>query len=958
MKKFSVVLLSVMVLTATASVAQVPVVNHLWPNAGLNRQSVTAHIYGTNYNFAPPSLRLARSGYPDVNGTSVQVQSNEYLTCLFDLDGVSAGLYGLISTNIFGQDTLLGCFTVYSKSYSPVTWVSTSVGNGGDYMGGVALGDGDGDDELEVYGACWDDSLYQFKWDGAIWGKTLVGFATWSFMSITVGDGNLDTDLDVYGTSMDGVLYQFQWNGVSWQADTVGEAWEGLSCAAIGDGNNDASVELYASSIDDTVYVFEWDGMVWNGDMIGFGGDDLTGIAVGDGDEDGTMEVYVSCLDNNIYRFTWGGSAWTRDTVGFGGGGMLGVAVGDGNDDGELEVYGACSDNNVYQFKFDGMNWAKTTVGSLSDEVSGVAVGDGNGDGSREVYASCYDMGVYEFQWTGAAWAVDTVGTATDSMLGVAVGDGNNDGKMEVYGASWDSELYEFSVVKLPDIELSDTTHDFGFVLVGDSLDWTNLVVRNVGTADLIVGGILSDTNAFYVVSPSFADTIIPDDSSLVTVRFKPQDLGAVVGSLAVFSNDPDESPLYIGVLGGGTSGPDIELSDSLYDFGLVSVGDSLDWTSLYIYNVGVGPLSVDSLVSDNPVYLTVGFAAPDTVQVGDSVAVTVRFKPDIADTITGTLTIHSNDQTSPAVPVSLTGIGVDATPPLPFGLLSPADSAVTADQRPTFIWQSTSDDLSGLRDYELYVDASLAQTLVDTTWLLDYDLTENWHDWYVVAYDSAANPQVSNETWSVGVDLSPPVIESTTVWTDTSFAGPFEVMTKVTDLIAGVDSVRLYYRRDEDPSWQLIDMVPQATPDWYVDSIPQVFIAGDTVRYYIEANDMVTPSHVATDPVGAPSNFYSFVANLVGVQEVRAALPSFSFMVKSNPARGSMVFRLSMPRPAAISLRVYDTSGRLVDEPLVGATPSGIHEIRGRAGMTSGIYFYRLESPWEVRTGKLVLLR
>jgi hypothetical protein len=958
MKKVSVILLLLAVLAATSSVAQVPVVNHARPSAGLNRQAVTAHVYGNNYNFAPPSVRLAKAGFPDINGTSVVVQSDEYLTCSFDLTDASTGLYSLISTNIFGQDTLLGCFTVYSKSYSPVTWVPTSVGTGGWYMDAVALGDGDGDGEIEVYGACWDDSLYQFKWNGTSWDKTLVGFATWAMTSAAVGDGNADTDLDVYATSLDGVLYQFQWDGMTWLADSVGEAWEGLSGVAIGDGNNDAVVELYASSIDDTLYSFEWDGAFWIGDMVGFGGNDLTGVAAGDGDDDGTTEVYVSCLDNHVFQFTWSGAAWVRDTVGFGGAGMLGVALGDGNADGEPEVYGACADNNVYQFKYDGVNWLKTTVGTLGDQVGEVAVGDGNGDGSREVYVSCYDMGVYEFKWTGAAWAVDTVGAGTDTMLGVAAGDGNNDGKMEVYGANLDSEVYQFAVIKLPDIELSDTLYDFGFVLVGDSADWTDLSVKNDGTADLIVGGIISDTAAFSIISPSFADTIVPDDSSLVTVRFKPLDLGAVVGTLSVFSNDPDESPLYITVLGGGTSGPDIELSDSLYDFGPVSVGDSLDWSSLLIYNLGVGPLSVDSLVSDNPVYQVVGFAPPETVQVGDSTAITVRFKPDIDDTLTGTLTVHSSDQTSPALPVLLSGVGADATPPLPFGLLSPPDSAITADPRPTFIWQSTIDALSGLRDYELYVDASVVQTLVDTMWLLDFDLTEDWHDWYVVAYDSAANPQNSNETWSIGVDLSPPVIESTTVWLDTSFAGPFEVTTKVTDLIAGVDSVRLYYRRDEDPSWVSADMALAVAPDWFVDSIPQVFIAGDTVRYYIEAVDRVTPAHVATDPVGAPTTYYSFVANLVGIQELRATPARFSFSVKSNPAKNRMIFGLSLPASGRVSLRVYDTSGRLVDEPLGDTDIAGVHEIYGRPDLASGVYFYRLESPWETRTGKLVLLR
>jgi hypothetical protein len=958
MRNACVLFVLVLVLTAVSAVAQVPVVNHVWPGAGLNRQAVTAHLYGNNYLLAPPSFRLVRSGFPDISGTSVQVLSDDYATCSFSLNGRSAGLYDLVSTNIFGQDTILGCFTVYSKSYSPVAWVPVSIGWGDDSFMGITVGDGDRDGDLEVYGACADDSLYQFEWDGSMWNKSLVGPCTWSMLSVVVGDGNGDTQLDIYAGALDGVLYQFQWNGSSWNGDTVGEAWEGVTGVAIGDGNNDLTVELYASGEDDTLYTFEWDGMYWIDDMIGSGGDDLTGVVVADGDNDRLMEVYVSCLDNNIYEFVWNGAVWQRNTVGSGGAGMLGVAVGDGNGDGVQEVYGACADDSVYQFKWNGVTYVKTTVGFCSDAVSGVAVGDGDGDGSREVYVSSWDMGVYEYKWNGVSWLVDSLGEGYDQMFSVAVGDGNNDGKMEVYGGNNDTEVWEFSVIKLPDIELSDLSHDFGLILVGDSLDWTNFKVRNVGTSDLIVGGIVSDTSAFAVISPSFADTIVPDDSSFVTVRFRAFDMSVVVGSLAVFSNDPDESPVYVTVTGGGHGGSDIALSDTSYDFGTVNVGDSLDWSSLTIYNVGLGPLSVDSLVTDLPAYRVIGFAAPDTVLPGDSTIVGVRFKPSVYGPTDGILSIHSNDLGAPVFQVALYGAGGDVVPPLAFSLIAPPDSAILTTARPTFIWEASTDALSGLRDYELYIDASLAQTTVDTTWLADFDLTESWHDWYAVAYDSAGNSTQSSETWWFGIDISAPVIESTTVWMDTASAGPFEILTKVTDAMAGVDSVRLYYRRDEDPSWVLKDMLTGAVPDWFVDSIPPVSTSNDTVRYYIEATDAADPAHVGTDPVGAPGTCYWFLANTVGIQELRVTPGQFSFAVKRNPARDRIVFGLSIPASGQVSLKIYDTSGRLVDEPLAGKSLGGSSEIRAREDLRSGIYFYRLESPWGNVSGKLVLIR
>ena len=193
-----------------------------------------------------------------------------------------------------------------------------------------------------------------------------------------------------------------------------------------------------------------------------------------------------------------------------------------------------------------------TTVGSGSSGMLDIAVGDGDGDGHPEVYCSNLDDSLYAFEWDSGGWYATTLGAGSSDMSGLAMGDGNNDGKMEVYGANWDNLIYQFRPVSSPDIEVSDTLYDFGPVPIGDSLDWDNLIVRNEGTGTLVVGGIISDNTAYTVVSPPFADTISPRDSSIVTVRFKPQLEGATSGTLTVFSNDPDESPLYIGLNGEG----------------------------------------------------------------------------------------------------------------------------------------------------------------------------------------------------------------------------------------------------------------------------------------------------------------------------------------------------------------------------------------------------------------------
>ena len=107
-----------------------------------------------------------------------------------------------------------------------------------------------------------------------------------------------------------------------------------------------------------------------------------------------------------------------------------------------------------------------------------------------------------------------------------------------------------------PDIALSDTMHNFGNVTPGDSLDW-KLRIFNLGGDTLIVDSCqLTVVSKFSVVSPSFPQNIVPNDSVDVTVRFTPDVEGIYQDTLSVFSNDPNESIVYVYLTGTGITWP------------------------------------------------------------------------------------------------------------------------------------------------------------------------------------------------------------------------------------------------------------------------------------------------------------------------------------------------------------------------------------------------------------------
>jgi hypothetical protein len=228
--------------------------------------------------------------------------------------------------------------------------------------------------------------------------------------------------------------------------------------------------------------------------------------------------------------------------------------------------------------------------------------------------------------------------------------------------------------------------------------------------------------------------------------------------------------------------------------------------------------------------------------------------------------------------------------------------------------------------------------------------LGEDFYYWRVMAYDLAGNQGSFAAYESFGVDVTAPVIDSTTVWTDTTFVGPFEIQTKVTDNLSGLDSVLLYYMRDEDPSW-MVEVMNQSG-DWFIDTIPAVTLGNDTVRYYIRALDVAT--NESTDPSGAPGAYYEFIANMLGIAEGEEIPVSFDFKVQSV-AKNKTIFMFTLPDQNRISLKIYDITGRIVCEPVSGRYAAGRYQVLFRPARC-GVYFYKLESRYMSTTGKLVI--
>ncbi len=100
-----------------------------------------------------------------------------------------------------------------------------------------------------------------------------------------------------------------------------------------------------------------------------------------------------------------------------------------------------------------------------------------------------------------------------------------------------------------PDVELPETSHDFGDVPQGDTATW-DLIVRNLGTTHLSIREVTSSNIAFQVNRSHFF--VPPGGEVAITVSFTPAMQIAYLGSITIKTNDADEPQLVVTLQGRG----------------------------------------------------------------------------------------------------------------------------------------------------------------------------------------------------------------------------------------------------------------------------------------------------------------------------------------------------------------------------------------------------------------------
>jgi hypothetical protein len=359
---------------------------------GVGRNDAVTRVYGAEGFF--PTCYISEFSYSGSNiwdKTSVGSASICWKSVVVG-HGRNDGVVRLYGTSFD--------YKIYELSYAENIWKKEEIVSSGGRPYGITMGIGRNDNVMRFYVASasascmtYSGHIYEYSYSESSWNSVDVGDGENTMMRVAVGIGQNDSVMRVYGANADGYIYEYTYFDDKWNKENVGSCESGMYGIAVGPGQNDGVLRVYGANGDGHIYEFTYSGSVWNKINLGSGDGCMQGVIVADGRNDGVMRVYGANYDGHIYEFTYFGGGWNKASVGSGELSINEVIVGDGRNDKVMRVYGASSDGHIYEFSycFHIKGYVKDTNGT---GIGGVTV---TLSGAHSKVYTTDDDGYYEF---------------------------------------------------------------------------------------------------------------------------------------------------------------------------------------------------------------------------------------------------------------------------------------------------------------------------------------------------------------------------------------------------------------------------------------------------------------------------------------------------------------------------------------------------------------------------------
>jgi len=201
----------------------------------------------------------------------------------------------------------------------------------------------------------------------------------------------------------------------------------------------------------------------------------------------------------------------------------------------------------------------------------------------------------------------------------------------------------------------------------------TTITIQNTGNAALKINYVISLMSNFTVGTVSPSGSIAPDESATFTIRGRPTVAGINSGVIIINSNlgdyrvtvsvtgTPVHVPKPVMVVSQGAT---VLTTNNSLDMGTATINTAISpATTITIQNTGDAPLNVASITPSTGFALS-GLTPANPIAAGTSSTFTITGSPAVTGTNTGTVTIQTDDQTTPTFLLNVTATGTDPLVP------------------------------------------------------------------------------------------------------------------------------------------------------------------------------------------------------------------------------------------------------------------------------------------------------
>lgn len=208
---------------------------------------------------------------------------------------------------------------------------------------------------------------------------------------------------------------------------------------------------------------------------------------------------------------------------------------------------------------------------------------------------------------------------------------------------------------------ITPSSVNFGKVTAGQKAT-QNVTLTNTGTMAVTIQQATASNPQWGISGLTLPTTVAAGQNLAFSVWLNGSAAGNVSGTLTV-QGDSGSTPFTLNMSGTVTTStqPRLSLSPANVDFGSVSIGTT-DTSVLTIGNSGAADLTISLVTLTGADFGLTGISTPRTIPAGQTVPVTVSFKPTASGAVSGNIAIVSNDSTNATANVALTGTGSTTT--------------------------------------------------------------------------------------------------------------------------------------------------------------------------------------------------------------------------------------------------------------------------------------------------------